>query len=106
MEDKQNIVEIKLSKKGKAFLKTFTRFLKERQSFAPFQRAFFQENGYRINNILKEQCEYCDNGIIDHSFTWQYTQEGHEYWKSLQIKFFNLTRIKDFSSIAKTMKCD
>lgn len=106
MEGKQNINEIKLSKKGKAFLKTFTRFLKERQSFAPFQRAFFEQNGYRANNVLKYECEDCDSIIIDRAFTWKYTQEGHEYWKNLNNKFLHLTRLKDFSSIAKAMKCE
>lgn len=91
MEDKQKITEIKLSKKGKYFLKFFVRFLKEHHCFAPFQRELFRKNGLQSNEILYNFCECCDSRIIAFSFTWAKTKEGHKYWKRLNDEFYNLT---------------
>ena len=84
-------MECQLTDKGKIFLKFFLRFLKENHCFGKYQRAFNAEyEGYRSNDFIKKQCEHCNYGIIDNSFIWSNTKEGHDYWWNLNNEFMNL----------------
>lgn len=90
MEDRQKINEITLSKKGNAYLKLFTRYLKQHHCFGSFQKALFKQNGYNSNKRLKNYCEACNFRIIDYAFKWLSTAEGHDYWSRLNFSFQTL----------------
>ena len=83
-------MECQFSDKGKIFLKFFLRFLKEHHCFSKYQRALFEAKNYRDNNFIKRQCEICNFGIIDNSFIWSDTKEGHDYWSNLNYEFRKL----------------
>ena len=99
-------MECQLTDKGKIFLKFFLRFLKENHCFSKYQRALFEAQNYRANDFIKRQCESCNYGIIDHSFTWSDTKEGDSYWCNLNYEFINLyySFKKEFSKTSKEIK--
>ena len=77
----------KLNDKQKCFCRFFLRFLKENHCFGKYQRALFEAKNYRANDFIKRQCEDCNSEIINNSFTWSDTKEGHYYWKYLNNEF-------------------
>ena len=84
------IAKINMNDKGRSFLKFFLRFLKENHCFGKYQRALFERSNYRANDFIKKECENCNYGIIDHSFIWSDTKEGHRYWCNLNNEFRSL----------------
>ena len=87
----KGIAKINMNDKGRSFLKFFLRFLKENHCFGKYLRAFNAEyEDYRSNDFIKRQCESCNYGIIDNSFIWSDTREGHDYWSNLNNEFRSL----------------
>lgn len=77
---------VSLTKKGKEFYIFFLRFLKENKAFYPYQKALLKHRGISFFNEL---CNNNDIRIIDLSFTWSNTIEGHSFWCCLNANFMN-----------------
>lgn len=75
---------VSLTEKGKEFYIFFLRFLKENKAFYPYQKALLK---HRDISFFKELCNNNNIRIIDFSFTWSYTIQGHSFWSCLHRKF-------------------
>lgn len=84
--EKNSENHVSLTKKGKEFYIFFLRFLKENKAFYPYQKALLKNRGIPF---FKELCNNNDLRIIDVSFTWSYTIQGHSFWSCLDAKFMD-----------------
>ena len=83
------------------FTEIFLRFLKENHCFSNYQialsNAYKERANIKFHELLKRKTEK----IINHSFIWAHTQEGHNYWYFLNIKFQNICRSIHISKFAE-----
>lgn len=59
--------------------KIFVKFLKENKCLSSFKRNYFKQknkNRKNLNYIIKNNYP----SVIDYSFIWDQTFEGHEFW--------------------------
>lgn len=84
--EKNSENHISLTKEGKEFYIFFLRFLKENKVFYSYQKSLLKRHDM---SYLKDLCNRNDLSIIDFSFTWSLTIEGHEFWSNLNSKFMN-----------------
>lgn len=85
--------------------KAFISFLKKEDCFDNFKNEWFRLNRMRpeIENLsIKQMIEfYFKKGemhnifdLIDHSFHWIETVNGHNYWRVISYKWFNYLKDK------------
>ena len=83
------------------FTKIFLRFLKENHCFSKYQRALFEAYKERANIKFHELLIRETEKIINDSFIWAHTREGHNYWQFLNYKFKNICRSIKISKFAE-----
>ena len=82
------------SDEKKKYLKLFLEFMKMNHCLKKFLYNCFKQKNRNIHNIsdLEEYFEYQQYTpqIINFSFTWMETKEGHDYWEKLNNKLFKI----------------
>lgn len=71
----------------RAYRRLFIRFLKEEKVYYPFRRNFAKMPMYRHKSLGKYLRNVKKEDAIRNAFSWRNTQEGHDFWSTINYKW-------------------
>ena len=70
--------------------KIFRKFLRDNNCERQFDAAFYEQCGANVLDKTLADILVIDEGFVGRVFRWNFTPEGREYWKGVDMKWFKL----------------
>ena len=70
--------------------KVFRKFLRDNDCERQFDAAFYEQCGANVLDKTLADILVIDEGFFGRVFRWDFTPEGREYWKEIDMKWFKL----------------